>query len=80
MATTYDRVVELLVSRFEVDPARLSPGVTFDELDMDSLFLVEFVLTVNAEFGAEIDEDAASPQDTVGRAVELIDQQLAAAP
>lgn len=77
--TTYDRVTALLVSQFEVDPARIRPDVTFDELDMDSLFLVEFVLTVNAEFGANIEEDAATPQDTIARAAELIDEQLAAA-
>jgi acyl carrier protein len=79
MATTYERVRDLLVARFQVDPARISPGATFDELDMDSLFLVEFLLTANAEFGAHIEEDAATPRDTIERAVQLIDEQLAAA-
>ncbi|HEY1920531.1 MAG TPA: phosphopantetheine-binding protein [Streptosporangiaceae bacterium] len=79
MATTYDRVIELLVSRFEVDPAMIRPGVTFEELEMDSLFLVEFLLTIQSDWGVKVSEDSASAQDTIEQAAELIDAHLGAA-
>jgi acyl carrier protein len=80
MRDTYDKVVDLLVTRFDIDRDRIRPGVTFDELEMDSLFLVEFLLIVRSEFGAPVSEDAATPQDTIERAVQLIDEQLVRAP
>jgi acyl carrier protein len=79
MATTYDKVVDLLVSRFQVDPAKIQPGATFEQLEMDSLFLVEFLLTVESDFGVQVSEDSATPHDTIEKAVQLIDDQLAAA-
>ncbi|HSV64714.1 MAG TPA: phosphopantetheine-binding protein [Mycobacteriales bacterium] len=79
MNSTYDRLVNILVSRFEVDRAELAPDVTFEDLDMDSLFLVELLLVIQSELGVEISEDTVSPRDTIGRAAELIDDTVAAA-
>lgn len=79
MTRTYDTLVDLLVSRFEVNRDDIGPDVTFDELDMDSLFLVELLLVVQSELGVAISEDTASPGDTIGRAAECIDEQLSAA-
>jgi acyl carrier protein len=79
MSGMYDRLVELLVNRFEVDPAEIRPGITFEDLDMDSLFMVELLLVVQSELGISIDEDTASPRDTIERAAELITEQMAAA-
>ena len=78
MATTYDKVIDLLVNRFQVDPAAIRPDATFEELEMDSLFLVEFLLTVESDLGVRISEDSATPQDTIETAARLIDDQLSA--
>ncbi|WP_369387672.1 acyl carrier protein [Streptomyces sp. CG1] len=76
---TYDRLAELLVDRFEVDAAKIRPGVTFEELEVDSLFLVELLLVIQSEVGVEISEDTATPRDSLERAVELISEQVNAA-
>lgn len=76
---TYDQLVALLVDRFEVDAAKIRPGVTFAELEVDSLFLVELLLVIQSEVGVEISEDTATPRDSLERAVELIADQLDAA-
>jgi acyl carrier protein len=78
MSTTYDALVELLVEKFEADREKIRPEVTFDELDMDSLFLVELLLVAQAEFGVKIDENVATPRDTVGHAAEAIHQLIVA--
>lgn len=79
MTPTYDKLVELLVTRFEVDQAEIKPGITFEDLEMDSLFLVELLLVVQAELGVKLNENTSSPRDTIERAAELIDEQVAAA-
>lgn len=79
MAAMYDTLVDLLVNRFEVDRAEIKPDVTFEDLEMDSLFLVELLLVVQQEVGVKISEDAASPRDTIERAAELIQEQAAIA-
>lgn len=76
---TYDRLVALLVDRFEVDREVIKPGITFEELGVDSLFLVEIVLVVQSEMDISIDEDALSATDTIERAVEVIQDHVAAA-
>ncbi|GHE88906.1 hypothetical protein GCM10018785_65220 [Streptomyces longispororuber] len=80
MSATYDRLVGLLVDRFEVDRAEIGPDTTFEDLDMDSLFLVELLLVIQAEFGADLAEDAASPGDPITAVADLIDRHGAAAP
>ncbi|NKZ06732.1 acyl carrier protein [Actinomadura latina] len=80
MSDVYDRLVDLLVDRFEVDRAAVGPDVVFEDLDVDSLFLVELLLVAQSEFaGAELAEDLVSPSDTIGRAAELIERQLTTA-
>lgn len=76
MSETYDRLVDLLVDRFEVDRSEIGPDTKFEELDMDSLFLVELLLVIQSEFKVAIGEDAATPGDTVAAVAELIDDVL----
>ena len=81
MSGMYDLLVDLLVNRFEVARADVRPEVTFDELEMDSLFLVELLLVLQSELGengALISEDVASPSDTIADAARLIESQIAA--
>lgn len=79
MTIMYDRLVELLVTRFQVDRSEIKPDVTFEDLEMDSLFLVELLVVVQSELGVKISEDTASPRDTLERAAELIEAQVSAA-
>jgi acyl carrier protein len=81
MSGIYDLLVDLLVNRFEVDRDDVGPDKTFDELEMDSLFLVELLLVVQSELGergALISEDVASPTDTIADAARLIEEQIGA--
>ncbi|WP_406175815.1 acyl carrier protein [Streptomyces sp. NBC_00996] len=74
MSAMYGRLVGLLVDRFEVDRAEIGPDTTFEDLDMDSLFLVELLLVIQSEFGVHIDDDAASPGDTITKVAELLER------
>ena len=76
-ATVLERLAALLISRFGVSAEELRPDVTFDELDLDSLALVEFAMVAEKEFGVPFGEDEVSPQGTVTGAAELIGAKLA---
>jgi len=56
-----------------VDAAKVTPEARFKEdLDADSLDLVEFVMELESEFGIEVPEQELEGITTVGQAFELI--------
>ena len=73
MSATYDRVATLLVDRLGVSEADITVEATFEELDLDSLDLVEFALGAEEAFGVRISDDEAENLRTVGDAVSLLD-------
>jgi acyl carrier protein len=75
-ATVLERLAALLISRFGVSEDELRPDVTFAELDLDSLALVEFAMVAEKEFGIPFGDNDVSPQATVTDAVELIDSRI----
>jgi acyl carrier protein len=71
-ATILERLAAVLIDRFGLPADELHPGVTFAELDLDSLALVELAMVVEREFGIPIADDELSPDSTMTTAVELI--------
>jgi len=78
MSAMYGKLVDLLVDRFEVDRAEIGPDTRFEDLDMDSLFLVELLLVIQSELGVTISDEAASPSDTIAAVAEQIEARTAA--
>ena len=77
MDITVDQVRALLVASFGVGAQEVEENVTFAELDVDSLALVEFSLMVQKEFGVPIDEDELTAEYTVRDVVDLIEGKKA---
>ena len=73
MNATLDRVAALLSNRLGVPAGDISAEATFDELDLDSLDLVEFALGAEDEFGVRISDDEAEGLRSVGDAVALLE-------
>ncbi len=75
MATVYERIRGLIVEQLGVDEDEVTASASFvDDLNADSLDLVELIMSMEEEFGADIegleisDEDAEkiqSVQDAV---------------
>ncbi|KRK79991.1 acyl carrier protein [Companilactobacillus nodensis] len=69
----YDKIVGLIADKFEVDASTIKKETSFTEdLDADSIDLVEFVLELEEEFDAEIPDEDAEKIKTVGDAVNYI--------
>ncbi|MBD0840994.1 MULTISPECIES: acyl carrier protein [unclassified Streptomyces] len=65
MDRVYDRLVTLLTDKFEVAPERIGPEATLDDLELDSLAVVELYVTLQEEWSIPLDDSAARADLTV---------------
>ncbi|WP_027963158.1 acyl carrier protein [Halalkalibacillus halophilus] len=73
MADVFDRVKEIIVERLDVDESKVTEGASFkDDLEADSLDVVELVMELEDEFDMEISDEEAEKINTVGDAVSYI--------
>lgn len=70
MADTFERVKAIIVEQLGVDANRVTMEASFrDDLEADSLDLVELIMAFEEEFGGEISDEEAQSITTVGGAV-----------
>ena len=75
MASTEERIRTIVVDLLGVEPERVVPAARFrEDLDADSLDLVELLMAFEEEFGVEIPDDAAEKISTVSDAIKYIDE------
>ena len=69
----YERVREVLAERLSVEEADITEEANFQEdLDADSLDLVEMIMELEDQFGIKIPDEDAQKIQTVGQAVEYV--------
>jgi acyl carrier protein len=73
MSLVYERVKDLLTNKFGVPAESIRLDATFEELDLDSLDLVEFALAAEEELGVRISDDEAAELETLADTVELLE-------
>ncbi len=74
MATTFERVRDIIVDQLGVDPTEVTMEANFrEDLEADSLDLVELIMRFEEEFGGEISDEQAQEIVTVGNAVKHLD-------
>ena len=74
--TTFDRLKKLIVEQLGVDEEEVTATASFvEDLNADSLDLVELIMSLEEEFGTEISDEDAERIRTVGDAVEYIDER-----
>jgi len=79
MSDVFERVRAIIVEQLGVDEDAVTPEARFrEDLEADSLDLVELIMAFEEEFGGEISDEEAQQIETVGQAVEYIEQHLMA--
>jgi acyl carrier protein len=74
MADTYSEIKALIVDLLGVDEGKITMEARFrEELEADSLDLVELIMAFEDKFGSEISDEDAQKITTVGEAVKYID-------
>ena len=77
MASTEERVKNIVIDLLGVDEDRVVPAARFrEDLEADSLDLVELIMAVEEEFGGEITDEDAQKITTVGEAVSYIQTHM----
>ena len=75
MASVLERVTNIVSEQLGVDKDKISSETSFvNDLGADSLDTVELVMELEEEFDVNIPDDAAEKIQTVGQAVDFIDQ------
>lgn len=73
----FDRFKNQAVEVLSVDAAKVTLEASFsDDLDADSLDLVEFVMALEEEFDISVEEDELEGVTSVGQAFELVKSKL----
>lgn len=81
MADTFADIKKIIVDLLGVDEAKVTMEARFrEELEADSLDLVELIMAFEDKFGTEISDEAAQKITTVGEAVSYIDGHADAKP
>ena len=77
MATVSERLRTIIVEQLGVEESEVVPGASFTEdLNADSLDLVELIMSLEEEFKLQISDEDAEKITTVGEAEEYIEEHL----
>jgi len=73
---TLDQIKKILVERFAIDPAKITPAVDLQkELNLDSLDAVDLLFAINETFRTRIPTKSLDNVYTLAQLVQLVDQQ-----
>ena len=77
MADTFEQVKKIIVELLAVDPSKVTTEARFrEDLEADSLDLVELIMEFEDAFGGEISDEDAQKIATVGDAVQFLDEKM----
>lgn len=76
-AEAFDKFKQCAVEVLQVEPDKVKPEASFaDDLDADSLDLVELVMALEEQFDITVDESELEGVQTVGQAFDLVTSKL----
>ncbi|MGI5136422.1 acyl carrier protein [Streptomyces sp. CA-106110] len=73
----FESVKEILVNKLKVDPEQITPEATREDIELDSLAVVELSLVLETELNVSVSDDELLEAETVGDMVALIEQRSA---
>ncbi|NLD16048.1 MAG: acyl carrier protein [Tissierellia bacterium] len=69
-----DKILEIITEQFNVNIDEIGEDTSFaDDLNADSIQLMELVMTIEEEFDIEISEDEILSIETIGDVVDYIE-------
>jgi len=81
--TTFEQLQKLLAKDFDVAPERITPDTRLEDLDVDSLRMIEILFSVEETFKITVGADQAELKarlKTFGDLVDYIDSLVSAKP
>lgn len=69
----YNKVVEIICEQLDITDDKITSESTFDELDADSLDVVDVIMSLEDEYEIEIPDEEIEHMSTVGDLVDYIE-------
>lgn len=77
MSDTQERITKIIVNLLGVKAEDVTPEKKFrEDLEADSLDLVELIMAFEEEFGSEISDEDAQKITSVGEAIDYVDTRM----
>ena len=77
MADTFEEIKVIIVDLLGVDEEKITPEARFrEDLEADSLDLVELIMAFEDKFGGETSDEDAQKISTVGEAVTYVEEHM----
>ncbi len=68
----FDKVADIIAEKLDIDRSEIKPDSSFDDMEVDSLYMVEIMLSLEDEFGITIED--ASEMKTVADICDYIEK------
>ncbi len=52
----YDKIVEIISEKLDIDKDVIKPESSFDDMEVDSLYMVEIMLSIEEEFDITLED------------------------
>ncbi|MFF4957327.1 acyl carrier protein [Streptomyces sp. NPDC001222] len=75
MSAIQEKLTGLLVTQLGVPAGKIEADISYKDLALDSLALIELTMLLNKELGIELDDDLLQGETTIADTVELIESQ-----
>jgi acyl carrier protein len=75
--TIYDKVTQTMADLFELDRARLTPEVKFEDLGLTSIDAIDLIVELQSMTGRKVAEAGLREVRTIGDIVRLVEKHLA---
>lgn len=77
MGDTFSQVKDIIIDLLGVDGSKVKSEARFrEDLEADSLDIVELIMAFEDKFGSEISDEDAQNISTVGEAVKYIEENM----
>lgn len=73
----YDHIKDMLVSSFNVPPDEVHPEATLEELELDSLDVVELAAVIKDRLGVQVSEEELADLMRIGAIADLVGSRAA---
>lgn len=73
MSNTFEALRDIIVEKFEKDPAAITPDATFETLEIDSLDTFDIIFAAEEKFGIKVPNEQVDIK-TVQDVVNLLDK------
>ena len=72
----FEKIKAIVANQLNVDPATITAETRFEDLNADSLDVVEVIMALEDEFGIAIPDEAAEQIKNIGAAVDFINEAI----